>query len=278
MGKALLQLAQPCVVPLATDSRPIVEVDLGLGKPLRFLLDVGADVSLLDERCAKELGIELLPYATPLKVRGSTGGEIELRDFVRVERLVLGDLVVRQPGFTVIGGTALAEANADGILGQDLLARLVLVFDMQRDQLHILTEGGVEKVEAYLTSAKIADGAWGHAVIEFLPTPVLPFRVPGVADPLPFHLDTGAVGTSLPQAMITALGLQPLRKQKSSGVDGTREADVYRVENFSLFGLAFAFEATASAREQGLLGMDVLGELVFVIDGPQRTLWLHHRK
>ncbi len=273
-----VELQRPCRVPLAPEDRPIAEVDLGTGRPRRFLLDTGAEISLIDERCVVECGLERHPYSAAFKTIGSGGGERELRDYVRLDRLTLGELIVRDSRVTVVGGPALAEAKVDGILGQDLLSRLVIIVDSQRHELHVLPNGGADAIRSCIEDAKIGNGAWASATIEFHPLPILPLDVAGVAETLRLEIDTGAVASSLPKRAITALRLAPIGRRPRGGVDGTYETDAYRLEHFNLFGLSLDFEVTASELEQGLLGMDVLGSLVFVLDGPRRTLWLHHRQ
>lgn len=277
LGEARLELSRNCVIPLAAEARPIAEVRLSAGRPLHFLLDTGAEISLLDGRCARELGLELLPYADTFRVVGSGGTALELREYVHLDRLSLGELVVHQTRLTVVAGEALAAANIDGILGQDLLARLVLVVDMQRHAAHLLSQSGSPDVRAYLQEAKVGDGAWVTVTLGPAPCPLLPLEVAGVAEPVRLALDTGAIASSLPKAAIVALHLQPIGTRTRGGVDGTYATDEYHLENFNLFGLTMAFDVTASPLAHGLLGMDVLGSLVLVLDGPARTLWLHHR-
>jgi hypothetical protein len=277
---AKLELARASVVPLGADARPIVEVDLGLGVPRRFLIDTGAESSCVSLRCAAEPALVKQSLASPIRMMGSDGGSIDVTEAAVVERLAVAELVVRPARLLVVDGTSFTDANIDGIIGMDLLARIVTIVDMQRRQVHLLPEGGLERVKDYLRVAKIGDGQWPSGVLEFTPLPLVPFTVTdgGVATKYHLTLDTGAVSSGLPRPAIAAMGLQPIRKQVHGGVGGTYEADVYRVEGFDMFGFTLGFDASASMREHGMLGMDILGSLVLVVDGPARTVWLHHRK
>jgi len=278
LDAAPLELAAPCVVPLAARERPVVELSLD-GRPAGlFLLDTGSTITLIGGAKAAELGLERRPYADSFETVGAGGKSAKLAHYVRAARLELGALTVSGTRLTVLDDPVLAQADVDGILGQDLLARLVLVLDPARHELHLLPQGGTEVLRSYLHSTGVGDGAWAMTPLEFRPCPFLAFDVAGLEQPVELEIDTGAGSTSLPRAAIEALGLAPIGTRTLGAIGGNHDEDLYRVESLGLFGLRVSANVTAARGAYGLLGMDVLGALVIVLDGPGRTLWLHRRE
>ena len=277
MAEAPFDLAGPTVVALAADDRPVAEVRLDGSPPRRFLIDTGAQISLISSVSARELQLSIRQYAGSIRTIGSTGDERELRDFVAVDRLVLGDLVVRSCRITVIDDAAVTNASIDGILGQDLLSRFTIALDMRERSLHLVPSTGNEAVRAYLEATRIGVGAWATTTFEVEATPVLRLPVEGLEQPLPLWIDTGAQGTTLPREAILAMKATPLGTRKNEGIGGSHELAEHRIEGFDLFGLKLGLQVTESRTGKGLLGMDVWAQLVVVLDGPARTMWLHHR-
>lgn len=315
-GRALdlapLELAKPTLVPLALDDRPIADVVLGNALPRRFLVDTGSDLTLLSTRCARDLGLEPKPYARTFRTIDSTGAEVELGHYVQIDRLRLGDLVVRDCLVTLIDSPALATANVFGIVGQDLLSRVTLALDMRQRALHLAPVTGREAVTKWLTESRIGVGAWATVELNAKPRidldgvdailarertvhlaeqagwkasesfasriPRLRLRVDGVDAFVPLLVDTGASGTTLPREALAALKSTPIGTRMQEGLGGGHAHELHRVDGLDLFGLKFSLDVTAGATDRGLLGMDVWSQLVLVVDGPARMLWLHRRE
>ncbi len=273
-GEAPFELATPCVVALEPDSRPIARVGLGVGEPRRFLLDSGSSITLISGVCADALGLERRPYGSTFELTGSGGASVRLGEYVRLEWLDIGALVVHSPAVAVMDDPVLAQAGVDGILGQDLLARLVLVVDMQRDRVHILPSCGTEAIRALLAQTGAGEDAWTTTPLELRPCPFATWAAVGGRQPVEFEIDTGSGDTSLPESAIAALGLECVGLRMSGGVGGNFTENLYRLEDSGLFGLEGGLDVTASPRESGLIGMNVLGARPFVLDGPGRALWL----
>lgn len=143
--------------------------------------------------------------------------------------------------------------------------------------MHVLPFTGDDAVRAWLTKAKIGDGTWVVADLVHDPLPMVYVPIPGLEGATALGLDTGAQGTSFAPKAIAAMGAVRTGSSPHEGLGGSREMAKYRVDRFDLYGVVFALEANESEFESGLLGMNVLGRLVFVVDGPARRLWLHHR-
>jgi hypothetical protein len=131
-----------------------------------------------------------------------------------------------------------------------------------------------------LKEADLGIGAWAMASADFRPSPLLALDLPvDVGSPAEIEIDTGSTSTSFPEAWAIALELPRAETDsvEMRGVGGTRQAQAYKLENFGLYGFLVTAQVYSNALEYGLLGMNVLGEFVLILDGPGRTLWLHHR-
>ena len=274
-NEAPIELAEPTVVPLVDDRLPVVRLSLGPHGEIPFVVDTGAGSSMMEKGRAVELGFSIEPYSHAFTSRGSGGGTVESDSYARVGDLSLGDLTIRNLRLPVFETPVFAELGCAGLLGQDILARLVVVFDFPGRQLHLLPSPVEDGLPAYLSRERIGIGDWAQAPLDLRPCPFLSITVED--EPLgDLELDTGAVLTSFPAPVIERLGLEPVRYGTSQGIDGSRSVPVYRMDAFQLYGFAIRGEVRRSSLEFGLLGMDILGQFIFAIDGPGAQLWLHH--
>lgn len=274
LDQAPIELAGPSVVPLEDGSRPVVGVVLDGRPPRRFLVDTGAGISWISARCVAELGLTELPYAASFETVGAGGAGRRIDSYVRPKVMELGDLRVRDARIAVIDDPAL-DIVGDGIIGQDLLARLMVTLDMQRRQLHLVPDSGPEAVRRYLETSELGAGAWIHFEADFRPSPMIQVVFP--EEVFELMLDTGAEATSLPRRWLESLQREPHAEHEMGAIGGSYTARSY-IEAFNLFGLTFLGEFTVAPQEYGLLGMDVLSHWLLLIDGPAETVWLHVRK
>lgn len=258
---------------------PIVLVDLDGHEGLPFLMDSGSSVTSLEPGLVAELGLEVSPYSSASHSTGSDGREVTFDGFVPVESMQIGGLRLEHLRLPVVGNDPARQFGWAGILGQDVLARLPVVLDSQRDQVHLLPPGsGIEEIKEYLRDAQVGDGQWAVLEIDFRPCPYLPLSVDGEADGLhELLIDTGASKTCLSQPVIDALGLEPTGSYKARSIAGIYEGLTYRLEGLGLLGLKVSADVQDTPLEHGMLGMDVLGKLVVVLEGEAGRLWLHLR-
>lgn len=269
-----LTLQAPTRVPILDELRPMIMVSAD-GRPVRALVDSGAEGTQLDAATANALRLPLRPYANVSKMYGSTGHSVELAHYVEFEDLRVGDLRLGPVRLPVV------EADygpASGIiLGQDLLLRVVTIVDQGRRQLHLLPKASDSAaIVRYIEAEKIAEGAWAQVDADCRPCPHLRIELPGLEGPVDIEVDTGAASTGLPMRAIEALGLQPLRETYTTGVGGRHDCHEYHT-TLDLFGVAVSLDVHDLAIDRGLLGMDVLSLFVVVLDGPGKKVWLHHR-
>ncbi|MGH7150744.1 MAG: retropepsin-like aspartic protease [Planctomycetota bacterium] len=275
-----IRVEEPSRLDLLTRVPPVVHAVVD-GRPgLPFLLDSGASVTSLDLGRAQALGLRLRSSSRPGTTRGSDGRTVPLERYAVLGRLELGAVLVEGLAVPVIESEATAVPGWFGILGQDVLARFPVVLDAERGHVHFLPPSTDEgSVRRYLEEAKLGKGKWAVAPAPFRPSPFLAFDVAGLEPgTIELEIDTGSTATSLPQAAIRALGLEPVGTFESRTIAGTERGETYLVRGMDLFGLKVTAEVGESRLEYGLLGMDVLRELVLVLDGPGGKIWLHKRE
>ncbi|MFN0243021.1 MAG: retroviral-like aspartic protease family protein [Planctomycetota bacterium] len=274
---ARLHLTEPVVVELVPNRLPVVLVSFDGGPPVPCLVDCGAEKSFLDADAAERLGVKLGDYAQPFTVRGVDGHESRVHRCAYVRRVELGALLVEDCYIPLLESDLFDVQNVGGLLGQDVLARFPFVIDVQRGKLHLLPPDMRRTgIETYLGAADIGRGDWVIATADFRPCPFLTLDVEGVGE-LEIEVDTGAGMMCLPERVIDALALTPVGVGEAPSLAGPKQVRTYLLENFGLFGTRIRTEVQAIRDEHGLLGMDVLGGFVLVLNAPEKTVWLHRR-
>ena len=137
-GHWLRQGRGEVAAPTAFDARgrvPIVDVDIG-GEKLRFVLDTGAEISLLDERLAAKLKVVRPPAPAPTGA-GSVEAPPEAPALALVDRLVaLGATIESVPVLMVPSSALPPGARVSGVLAaQDLFGEAVLTIDYGAGQI-----------------------------------------------------------------------------------------------------------------------------------------------
>jgi predicted aspartyl protease len=273
-------IAAPEVMPMIPGALPVIEVTADGRTGLAMLVDSGASITSIDRGMAEELGFEIGRYDGTSSTTGADGRSMPLEYYTTLRRLELGSVVVEDFLVTVLDSEATSRHDWFGILGQDVLERLPVIVDGSRDELHLLPlETGEQGIVDYLTEQEVGDGAWAVAPIDFRPCPYLPCSIEGLGpDGIEILIDTGASSTSLPMVAIEALGLEPVGTYQSVTIAGISEGNTYQLEDFGLYGLLIDATIHGGKLDHGLMGMDILGELVVVFDGPGERIWLHNRQ
>ena len=122
-----------------SETRMTVGVQVNGRGPYQFLVDSGADTSVVGLRIARELA---LPLGTPTILNGSTDRAIV--DRVLVDRLALG-----HKAFVDLELPALQELNlgAEGMIGIDALADQRLMMDFEKRVIQVEDARRPEKIE-----------------------------------------------------------------------------------------------------------------------------------
>ena len=276
--QAPVALDAPVVVELVPNRLPAVAVRLDGRDARPFIVDCGAGMTFLDAQVAAELGLTMVEYSRPFTVSGVDGAQATISRCARLERLELGSLALDHVVVPLLETDLLTRQSVAGLLGQDLLARLPFLVDTERARLHVLPPATDRQgLIDYLSAADVGDGNWIVVEARFDPCPWLPLEVAGL-EGLEIEVDTGAGMMCLPQRAIDALGLEPVGSGEAPGLEGLKPVRTYELEGFDLFGISITTEVQSISDEHGLLGMDVLGQFLLLVDGPGQTIWLHHRK
>lgn len=277
MDQAPMELAGPTTVPLEPLPRPVVGVRLDPARPRPFLVDTGAQISVITAECAAELGLRLGSYSEGFEVQGGGYGTVRFARYVRPERLTIGAMALRRARLSVLDAADLGETEVDGILGQDLWGRLIVAIDEARNALHLVPGSGPDPVRRYVEAAELGVGEWVSVEVPFDPLPVLPMTLGEPPREIELHFETGATRSSLPRSLVESLGSVAVGTAHHGATGGGYGTDVHRIEDLDFLGLGLSGEFSVAPRDRGLIGMDVLGGLVLPFDGPAQTIWMHRR-
>lgn len=242
--------------------------------PFRFLLDTGANRSVLSERLARQLA--LVPSREYL-VHGITGSAV--LPVVKVDELRAGELRFPEQYLAILPDAVFG--NTDGILGIDVLQKARIDVDFLNDSVAIRGPGRYGADGHLIVRAKLRRG--GLLVI------------PGKVGKIPVSLiiDTGAERTLGNEKLREALaGREAVLQGSVTRVVGATaqvaEGYSFAVPTVDLGGGAFVDRLTVTfgdfhvfkvwslvERPAMLIGMDALGTLpAFGIDYPRRRFLL----
>lgn len=245
--------------------------------PFLFIVDTGANRTVLSPETARKLGIDARNGGRAV-VHGVTGSE--LAPIARVAELRIGRIARRDVDMPVVSSRV--HAQADGMLGADNLAGTRLSVDFRRNRIDISESGSAPPRPRQSTSLP--------AQMRFGLLPLVRGRVGGVE--IEAVVDTGAERSIGNGALRAALIAQRARIQDEGqtlvfgAVGPSVMADVLWVPrlrvgagNITKLQLLFAdthvFHIWRLEQKPALLlGMDVIGQLDAVtIDYAQSRVW-----
>lgn len=254
--------------------RIVTSAYIGDRGPFRFLLDTGANRSVLSERLAGQLA--LVPTREFL-VHGITGSAV--LPVVKIDELRIGELRFAQQHLAILPDAVFG--NADGILGIDVLQKARIDVDFLNDSVSIRRPGRYEEDGHLIVRAKLRRG--GLLVI---PGKVGKTRVSVI-------VDTGAERTLGNEKLREALASREAALQGSvtrvvGATAQVAEGYSFAVPTVDLGGGAFVDRLTVTFgdfhvfkvwslldRPALLIGMDALGTVpAFGIDYPGRRFLL----
>jgi predicted aspartyl protease len=276
-GAALPPADVDQVTELDHAGRVLADTYLNGRGPLRFILDTGANRSAVSARTLGALDPTLVPDSE-INVHGVTGPAV--LPALTIDRLQVGDLSFQHVRMPVLGDDVFADA--DGILGIDLLQNARIEVDLENDRVVVRRSRGKRAAEGYLTvPARLQRGGLllVNGKVGRLPVKVI--------------LDTGAErslgnprllealladpAVNVAQGSATVLGATP------GVIEGTAlVAPTIRIGGAVLSDLLVTFGDLHVFRVWGLddepallIGMDLLGRLrAFVVDYPRREFQL----
>jgi predicted aspartyl protease len=265
------------VVELDHAGRVLANVFLNGRGPLRFILDTGANRSAVSARMLGALDPTLTPDSE-INVHGVTGPAV--LPALTIDRLQVGDLSFHGVRVPVLGDDVFADA--DGILGIDLLQNARIEVDVENDRVVVRRSRGKRATEGYLTvPARLLRGGLllVNGKVGRLPVKVIldtgAERSLGNPRLLEALLADPAVGGA--QVAATVLGATPGVIEGTALVAPTiRIGDAVLSDLSVTFGDLHVFHVWGLDDEPALLiGMDLLGRLrAFVVDYPRREFQL----
>jgi hypothetical protein len=263
------------VLPLEPFLVPMVRGAVPGRDAARFVIDTGASMSLLDEADTASWGLAIHSYVIPRLMKGGHGHGM-ITHYTSPEdtgalELVLGAVSIRFPEIPVIDLHAIAKESS-GILGQDILSRLVVLFEPKPRQLSIMNHADWRS-----RLAIAAETRWSP----------LPFRweqgLPIVdlvlksGTSVPMLIDTGCELSMITPEAAREMGLTALPGQFHLGgsVGGPYGGALYELPVWKLGEWEVSTVVGENQTlDHGLLGFDVLGDVSFAFDGPGATLWI----
>ena len=228
-------VARQAVVPITLPAgHPLVTARLD-GHPATFILDTGAQRSLLTPEAVRRFDLKLDPWVGTTVV--GIGG-IEQHRNARVASLVLGGVALRQN--TLLRGLSLSvgaipasemgRVPVDGILGRDVLAAFDLALDVGQRRITLYRVRGC--------SGRFLPWRRPYVAVPALPGYRAVLAIPVRADgrELRAMIDTGSTGGLLTGAGMARLGLtaaalahKPLAQAQGIGPRSLR-VRVYRLD------------------------------------------------
>ncbi len=237
-------------------------------KPLRFLLDTGAEITIIDARTAQDLG---LPEGKEIDVL--TFGEQSTVRTVRINNLRLGPVHVGPidvAKYDLTGLTRGVGSRVDGVIGIDVLGRRPFTIDYGNKQLSFGDPGRLRNAPSAVR-VPIRKGQGGYVVSAIV----------NGTNRIELLLDTGTNFTQLPPQIWQQLTKewQPQRMlcgAKSTGHDDSSSCFA-RLESMSFESLKIDHPVVKVLGQQqagvfaepdppGLLGTDFLKRFVVSID------------
>ena len=201
--------------------RFLVEVRVGDAGPFDFLIDTGAEVSVIDAAIAASLGLEVIGSSEV----GAPGGELVRVDKVRAPPLSVGAVTIDRAQPVALNIAEMSGGLIQGVLGMDLFHDVVLTLDA--------TAG-----RARVTRGALAPGAPG--VVSFdRSSGRMKFDIDVAGTMVAAQIDTGSpAGFTLPIERMDGLPFldEPERLGQATLVGGTRSIRKKRLDGSIRFG------------------------------------------
>lgn len=264
-------------IPISLDGNVLV-VPLtirGASKVLRFVVDTGAEITIVNKRTAKALG---LPPGTDIDLE--TVGRETTIPTVELKALRIGSYEaaeVRAASYDLSDLTAAMDSPVDGVLGIDVLSQFSFTIDYGRKTMSISASGAPSNVQGLRFTLTRDSGGY-----------LVPVTLNSDTD-VDLLLDTGTNMTQLPSNVWRSVTRewQP-RKLLKGVVSSGQEAghsylarlDSLQIGNLRIDSPVVRFVLPASTgtfadpEALGLLGSDILRHFVVTIDIPQGHLFL----
>lgn len=112
----------------------VVQARLNGERDARFIVDTGADITLLSHEVVRDLG--LVPTASAPTITLNTVGGTIRADMIRVGVIAVGEAEVRNV-MVAVHDLPDAATGVDGLLGLSFLDQFLVTLDLQEGKLHL---------------------------------------------------------------------------------------------------------------------------------------------
>jgi predicted aspartyl protease len=137
-------------IPVRTTSSGFISGEVrveGIEKPLNFIVDTGASISVVSEKLAEQENLASYLQPTRMRVFGAAGIAEDVKT-VLLPRVLLGALVREQLSAAVLDLEPLNETagfTQNGIIGANFLRKFRVTFDFPRGLIRLDPIGRTEK-------------------------------------------------------------------------------------------------------------------------------------
>jgi predicted aspartyl protease len=258
------------------------------GKQVKLLFDNGSDASVIDTSLARDNGMELAESKIGLR----TGLSVIPTKLTRAS-LMVGDAVTIEGQFLAADLGPMSQALGTpvaGVLGAEALKAFIVVVNPSKGWIAMGLPGHVE-IKAFMkTDTKALDAQAAKAFLPKLAPRSVPFG-PGFAvkatingKPVNLKIDYGSTGTvvlrdELWQQMFPAAS-RTGKTTSSTRADGLNIGGEIGTGDFEIAGMMVPNMPIASRagsdriKDDGLLGVAILGATTTVLDMPKQRLVL----
>jgi predicted aspartyl protease len=258
----------------------MVDVLVSGSRKFRFLLDTGANASLVCDTVAKELKLERKPVTQssgkPVMINGVPA------EYVQVKELSIGDFKLADVPLIVAKFDDLNQATTEvthGVIGTTFLSVIPVRVDFVEHELEFWYGNLPDSVvERFLASGGVQvpmkDLGGRYAIRAKLNSAVEEDMV----------IDSGSPNTVISNASAQALGLKSIRTDHSyKTFYGTVRAHQRLVDSISFAGQVVKNAKVWSPEIDGkqlqpILGLDILSNYEILIDAPRMRLYLKSYK
>jgi predicted aspartyl protease len=242
-------VARECPVPLdPTRTGFTTVVEIGTERSLRFLVDTGSTMTVIDRAVAHRLGLK---SAESIRAVSSTGA-VEVQEAI-VDELRAGSVVIKQMNVLIADLPRFVNhGHVDGLLGMNFFAGHAVLFDVRNRCLELDTASrGRVTLSAHEAVGRVA------------------FEIEG----LTFILDSGASFAVLKSSHARALAQSEGTIEMTSAAGGRRVATgtipVLHVGTMAIHNVPAVLVPVEDRREDGLLPLTAFQSVYIAADRKQ---------
>jgi hypothetical protein len=258
------------------------------GKQVKLLFDNGSDASVIDATLARASGMEL----TESRIGLQTGLSVMPTKLTHAS-LSIGEGLTVEGQFVAADLGAMSKAlgaPVAGVLGADALKAFIVIVNPSKGWIALGVPGRVETKAFMKTDSKPASAQEAEALLPKLAPKSIPFG-PGFVvkatvngKPVNLKIDYGSTGTVVLREPVWQQVIPPASRTgkatNSTRADGLNTGGEIGTGDFEIAGMVVPSMRIASRggldrlKDDGLLGLAVLGATTTVLDMPKQRLVL----